>query len=329
MGASDKTEFPLLGYLDELVEDLHKNVNKALRAFDAEAIHDARVATRRLKAAMGLLESVLSAEHRKPFGKVLKRLRRRLGPLRDLDVMIERLEKMESHAIHGPAAGWMKEHLSRQRDAERERARKKAAPADVLAKLGSWWSVREEVVEAHDAVDTLLSESLHMQLDAFADQAAQLSAEAGSRREDPHQLRIAGKSLRYTLELAKSQGHRLPGAILKGFKKMQEALGNWHDAVVLVECAMKTSLDQALSYHHPQTQDQLLKLTRLFLTQSEKELASFSKLWEKHGGDVAETIRQKFPLSKAVSEPQTGPDPIDSGGTPAPEAPAPDAVSGA
>ncbi|HEY8750229.1 MAG TPA: CHAD domain-containing protein, partial [Tepidisphaeraceae bacterium] len=65
MGASDKTEFPLLGYLDELVEDLHKNVNKALRAFDAEAIHDARVATRRLKAAMGLLESVLSAEHRK------------------------------------------------------------------------------------------------------------------------------------------------------------------------------------------------------------------------------------------------------------------------
>src|SRR6185312_16160926 len=83
--ASDTKGFPLLAYLDELVEDLHKNVNKALRAFDADAIHDARVATRRLKAAMGLLESVISSEHRKPFGKVLKKLRRRLGPLRDLD----------------------------------------------------------------------------------------------------------------------------------------------------------------------------------------------------------------------------------------------------
>jgi CHAD domain-containing protein len=329
MASSDKKEFPLLVYLDELVEDLHKNVNKALRAFDADAIHDARVATRRLKAAMGLLESVVSSEYRKPFEKVLKKLRRRLGPLRDLDVMIDHLQKTESIAAHAVAAAWMRERLSTQRDEQRLHAGKKGAPADVLAKLGSWWSVREEIVEAREAVDTLLSESLHLQLDAFAEQAGQLSTEPGSHREDPHQLRITGKSLRYTLELAKSQGHKLPAAILKGFKKMQEALGNWHDAVVLVERAMSTSLDHALSFHHPQTQDQLLKLTRLHLNQSERELANFSKLWQKHGRAVADTIRQRFPLTRAVTEPQKDPDPIDSHDMPAQEVPAPDVASNA
>src|SRR6185437_7647067 len=192
-------------------------------------------------------------------------------------VMIESLQKTESTDAHAAAAAWMREHLSKRRDEQRLHAGKKAAPADVLAKLGSWWSVREEIVEAREAVDTLLSQSLHLQLDAFAEQAAQLSTEPGSHREDPHQLRIAGKSLRYTLELAKAQGHKLPATILKGFKKMQEALGNWHDAVVLVECAMSTSLEHALSFHHPQTQEQILKLTRLYLIQSERELANFSK----------------------------------------------------
>src|SRR5947209_1053927 len=147
MAKGKDDESPLLAYLDELVEDLHKNVNKALRDFDADGIHDARVATRRLKAAMGLLAPVLTDHHRKRFEKVLKKLRRRLGPLRDLDVMFGNLGELTSEPAYGPAAGFMKDLLShRQRD-ERDHARKKSAPADFLSKLGYWYPVREEVAE--------------------------------------------------------------------------------------------------------------------------------------------------------------------------------------
>jgi CHAD domain-containing protein len=324
---------PLLNYLDELVEDLHKNVNKALRDFDSDGIHDARVATRRLKAAMELLQPVLSDQHRKPFEKVLKKLRRRLGPLRDLDVMIGNLSEIKSEAGLGPAATYMKEHLSRRQQDERDRTRKKTSPAGFLSKLGCWYPVREEIVESAQAVDSLLSQSLHLKFDAFAEQAAQLGNDPAAHRNDPHQLRIAGKSLRYTLEMAKEQGHKLPGSILKVFKKMQDALGDWHDDVVMVQCAMSMSLEKMLAYHQPGMQDQMLKLARFFLAKSERELAGFAKLWQQHGEQIAAAIRQHFPLTQPASPPatgpQTGPGPAGSIDTPAPEAPAPDAPSNA
>jgi CHAD domain-containing protein len=326
---------PLLKYLDGLVEDLHKNVNKALRDFDADAIHDARVATRRLRAATRLLAPVLSEDRRKPFEKVLKKLRRQLGALRDLDVMIENLSKLGSQARHGSAADYMKEQLSRRQVEERDQARKKASPADILAKLGSWYPVREEIAESTQAIDSLLSESLHLQFDAFAEQGAQGETDPAAHRNDPHQLRITGKSLRYTLEMAREQGHKLPGSILKAFKKMQDALGSWHDDVVLVQCAMSMSLEQMLAYHRPGMQDEMLKLARMFLGRSERELAKFASLWQQHGSETAEAIRTRFPLTQApaeqpeVIEPQTGPGPDGSGESPAPEAPAPDAPSNA
>ena len=77
MAKSDDHKFPLLSYIDELVEELRGHVPKAMKHWDADAIHQARVATRRLKAALDLLKPVLSDEHLKPFSRASKRLRRR------------------------------------------------------------------------------------------------------------------------------------------------------------------------------------------------------------------------------------------------------------
>jgi len=277
MSASEDNHFGLLSHLDKLMGELHDNVPKAMREFDVAGIHDARVATRRLKAALGLLTGVLTAEHLVAFDKVLKKIRRRLGPLRDMDVMIEHLGKLESHAVHGIAATWLKIHLEQCREAERAESKEQTGSADMLAKLGAWWHVREEVLDAREAIASLLAESLHLQLDAFVERAEgivhQLSVEVATKdRQDPHELRIAGKLLRYTLELAQSEGHDLPAAVLRQFKRMQELLGNWHDDVVLIQCAMQTSLDGQLSYHDLDMQERLLDLIRFFLRLASREL---------------------------------------------------------
>lgn len=329
---SDGDDFGLLCYLDELMEDLHDNVPKALKEFDEDGIHDARVATRRLKAAMGLLRVVLSDNHRKDFEKVLKKLRKRLGPMRDLDVMIGRLATLESHSVHGPAATWLKTQLEKQRDDERSDAKTKSGSADTLAKLGAWWHVREEVEEAREAVDSLLAQSLHLQLDSFAERAQGVDRPMNGSKEaaahqDPHELRIAGKLLRYTLEAADAQGHALPPAVMRHFKRMQEALGNWHDDVVLVECAMETSNQCMLAYHDLALAESVLDLSRFFLRRAAKELANFTKLWQRRGEEVARIIREKFPLTSSVIESKTGLDPAGSDGTPAAEPTPPDVAS--
>jgi CHAD domain-containing protein len=319
----DDDDFGLLSHLDELMDDLHDNVPKALKEFDVDGIHDARVATRRLKAALGLLKPVLSDDHLQAFDKVLKKVRRRLGPLRDLDVMIEHLGKLESHPTHGTAATWLKVHLEQRRQAEREESKAKVGSADVLAKLGAWWHVREEVIDSREAVDVLLAESLHLQLDEFAERAGGIVKQTSgpvepADRQDPHELRIAGKLLRYTLELAQSEGHTLPPAIMRQFKQMQELLGNWHDDVVLMQCAMKTSLDASLSYHDLEMQGRLLDLDRFFLRRATKELSHFASLWKKRGEPVSRTIRERFPLTKPVlvSGLKMDPDPSDSSDMP-------------
>lgn len=328
----DDDDFGLLCYLDELMDDLHDNVPKALKDFDEDGIHDARVATRRLKAAMELLQAVLSDNHRRAFEKVLKKLRRRLGPLRDLDVMIGRLKKLESHSTHGLPASWLKGQLEKQRDQERSHAKDKSSSAETLAKLGAWWHVREEIEEAREAFDSLLAQSLHLQLDAFAEHAQGVDRQIhgpkdSSDHHDPHELRIAGKLLRYTLEVAQAQGHALPAAVMRHFKQMQEALGNWHDDVVLVECAMQTSIDSMLAYHDLPTAERVLELSRFFLRRAARELANFTKLWQKRGDEVARIIREQFPLTSSVIVSKTGPDPAGSNDTPTPASTPPDVAS--
>jgi CHAD domain-containing protein len=409
--------FPLMGRIDELVEGLRQHVPSALKDFDEEAVHDARVATRRLKAALDLLEPVLSKGGRKPFARVLKRLRKRLGPLRDLDVMLGHLDEFSKSPRYAIAAKWLAERLLLCRQDERKRAGRKSSVVRTLGRLGAWWGLREEVAEAGEAVGSLLAESVHLQLDAFAEQADRIACHvrgggagtpiahepstagadasqppapaapaqtrsidgaaanelprpspdlrrievpadsaaspggarkvsadaddgddaadaadatppAASDRLDPHELRIAGKALRYTLEMAAIEGHKLPPGLTKAFKAMQESLGLWHDYVVLTEAAMRTMLGDLLPHHDAGLSADVLELTRGALQRSARELQKFSSLWLERGETLTRTIRTAFPLTRSLQdgqtmaadatgvtgagEPKTGPGPCDS-----------------
>ena len=317
---------PLVDYLDRLMADLHARVPAALNNWDVEGIHQARVATRRLKAALDLMKPVLGKKRRQPLARVLRKLRRRLGPLRDADVMLGHAEELASSAPkRGAAARWLARHLVRERDRLREQSREEAPASRVLQDLGAWHPVREQIVAAQDGVRGLLGESLHRQLDGFVEEAARVvagleqsgseDAETDATRPDPHQLRIAGKALRYTLEMAVAAGHVVPRSVLKTFKAMQENLGAWHDYVVLTDKAMSASLTETLSHREPGMQERVLGLACMTVRRSAKELQQFAKLWNAKGPALASAVRQAFPASGSagpVTEPETGHGPPDS-----------------
>jgi CHAD domain-containing protein len=60
---------------------------------DPEGIHDMRVASRRLRAAVELFHDVFPRRRLRPLLRQVKDLADALGEVRDLDVMIQRLEK--------------------------------------------------------------------------------------------------------------------------------------------------------------------------------------------------------------------------------------------
>ncbi len=306
--------FPLLDHIEKQMGKLRENLAEALNTFDEDSIHDARVATRRMKAAMELLSPVLSKKHRKPLDKGMRRIRRRLGPLRDADVMIGHLDKLSSDRRHGKAAAWLKSRLTDRRDALREESRDGPPVEKELRRIESWPDVRAEVADARDAVDSLLAESLHTQTDAFAGQADRLVADQAMRRageepgrhgkpQNPHDLRITGKALRYTLEMAAAEGYSPGARVLTSFKQMQELLGTWHDFVVLADTALQELVHSELIHYRPTECDPIMELARHAAKRSTQELSAFCRLWENKGHAIAAKIRSLFDLTAPADLP--------------------------
>jgi hypothetical protein len=142
-------------------------------------------------------------------------------------------------------------------------------------------------------------------------------------------LRIAGKNLRYTLELAEEHGRDLPRKTLRTFKRMQDALGEWHDFVVLAQKAMEACVEAELPQCDHLLQGKMLEFTRRLMARSEAQLQKFGKLWSEQGAEICAAVRDAFPLTSGVIESQKGPDLPDSNEIPTPEAPPPGAVSAA
>ncbi|CAN5610052.1 hypothetical protein BH09PLA1_BH09PLA1_24810 [soil metagenome] len=347
----------LLAYLDELVEHLWRLIPGAIRGSDADAIHDARVATRRLKAALDLLESAIDHRRLRPFARTLRKLRKRLGPLRDLDVMGDHLRELKKEADEERliAITWLEVRIDELRKLAVNEARDTAPPGKMLAKLGTWWGVRDDISEAAAVTDSLLADSLSRQIATFAKESNRLvapmssdAADAVVDRVDPHAIRIAGKSLRYTLEMARVQGFAFSGDVMKSFKRMQDSLGLWHDFIVLTERMLSISGDEQLAHHDAPTQRAILGLSQVTLRSAEEQLDKFAALWIEKGVAINEAIVRASAGASAgpstdpdssseivsdappaINESQTDRDPSDSEGTADREEISPDAPEAA
>jgi CHAD domain-containing protein len=333
----------LLEHIDDLLGKLRDQTPLALETFDAKAVHAARVTTRRLTAVLELMSPVLTKSHRKPLLKSLKRLRKRLGDLRDADVLLERIGEFPGNEKLSSAVDWMRDLLEKSRKKLQERSREKSPARRAIKQAEGWGDVRKEIDEANDAIDCLLAESLHLQVDSFAEQATRLStpkeADVSEAADDeiihrPHQLRIAGKNLRYTLEIAEACGMRVGGGVMRVFKKMQDQLGAWHDWVVLADRTLEKIVDEQLTMNAAAAENEI-KLARRCLRRSSREMDRFIGTWRRKGTAIAERIRAAFPLTMqipdplenleskseatpAVTESETGPGPSGSAEPPTP-----------
>jgi CHAD domain-containing protein len=338
MSKEEPMPIPLLVYTDELIDKLRAMLPRAIKEWDGTAIHQARVATRRLKAASDVFNPISTKSHRREFVKILRRLRRHLGPSRDLDVMLGHLKETKSQRLKS-GLEWLQIQLSQKQKFLHESEAEKFDLPEAMARLGAWWGVREDWAEAADGLDCLISESLHLQLDRFIEQANAVAGKvpethAESNTEphiDPHQLRIAGKALRYTLEMGVASGHRLPASVGRAFKRMQDALGLWHDYVVLADCILDLSVKSMLGHRDPAMQASVLDIAKMMVGRSGLQLSKFNKLWHDRGEMLAATIRRSFPLTSAVIELKTDPDPTatEQSADSSPPTPAPNETSAA
>jgi CHAD domain-containing protein len=212
---------------------------------DIEELHDMRVATRRMRAAMQVYGEYLDRKQMGPYVKGLRRTGRALGAVRDLDVFHE---KMQHYLDTLPAA--------QQDDLDpllvAWRAQREVARRRMLDYLDSDRYVRFKTefsafLKKKDAgsLSTFGGEGepipyrlLHVVPVAVHGRLAAVRAydEWVTGPDVPlerlHQLRIACKALRYALEFFEEVLGPEAKELIDTVKKVQDHLGDLQDAVV-------------------------------------------------------------------------------------------------
>jgi CHAD domain-containing protein len=209
-----------------VLEKLNRNLSKLANKPTPDNIHQFRTYSRRLQALLEELARELGKNDKK-LHKLVSRLRRRAGRLRDFDVQIAALRTLKIHDKDGRKAQLLRA-LSEAR-AKREKKLLKAFDEDTVGELRKRLKRTARSVEIRQDADPL---ALAMQV--FAREAQDRSPLTEDRL---HQYRLTGKRVRYLVEFAASTPEA--EAIIEQLKRMQDALGDWHDWLTLTQNAEK------------------------------------------------------------------------------------------
>lgn len=293
--AANKNE-GAIGYVDGVLGELTEQAPKALIVGEPKAVHRARVATRRMGAALEVCSPLVAKGPMKLMTRALRRIRKSVQTLRDLDVMQDHLAEFEKAGAHPIACIRLRERMAQERLLSQQQIATDARVEKWLGRVGYWMAVRGTLNGKTDEMRGLIVQALNEQFQNFAVQAQRLSdGLAEGKREggdvEPHALRIAGKSLRYTLEMAQAQQLGVHDQSLKLFKQMQDALGIWHDYHVLTQQILRGCLEEMQAVHYRRDEDELMLLGVRIVRESAKELGDFARLWKKNGTTLTDQIQ--------------------------------------
>ncbi|HYA79456.1 MAG TPA: CHAD domain-containing protein [Methylocystis sp.] len=204
--------------------------------YDAEAVHQTRVALRRLRALLGVIRSAVPCAARGEISARAKEVASALGAARDWDVLCEELQRDAGELAKGePALYALLDAAELRRFKAQDQARLTiASPAtqafeaqlrEFIARRG--WLEGAEGIEEDGSARAFSAKALHR----LHRRAGKRCAEAErASPEELHRARIAVKKLRYAAELFQEL---FPGAkvraYLRGLAKTQEHLGAAND----------------------------------------------------------------------------------------------------
>jgi len=202
-------------------------------ASDEEALHDFRVALRRLRSTLRAWRPPLRDVVRKKDEARLRKITRATNEARDAEVLLTWVASLREGLGEGhrAAADWLAERISHRSRRSRLDPSTTHRLERVAAKLGRrlasapYPSGREG-----ETFGLALAALVRAHARTLRDELAQISsAEAVAHA---HRARIQGKRLRYLLEPLRGTPRVDSAGALRGLKHLQEELGELHDAHV-------------------------------------------------------------------------------------------------
>lgn len=203
---------------------------------DVRAVHQARVASRRLRELLPVLQ--LDQDAARKLVRRLRKVTRRLGAVRELDVLLPLINELHGSCPGGERALSLVAAAVRAAQGEaREHLTGKAAAAE-LRRVGRNLETAAKKLERADArpgargwrwaLDARVARRALALRDAIGD------AGAVYLPERLHAVRVALKKLRYGIELRSAAAGLKGDRELRRLKRSQDLLGRLHDLQVLI-----------------------------------------------------------------------------------------------
>lgn len=223
----------LVRLLERRARALKRQLAAAIAGKDT-GVHQARVASRRLREALPVLTEGLHHTNAGKANRKVRRLTQALGTVRELDVTLHLIDELaERPAIPRAALAEVRAHVIEERERRRALMLERLDRVDAAKLARRLAAVRQSLMKPSPG---------HAWRAALAGRIArrarrlERTIEAAGQIYEPeglHQVRIAAKKLRYALEIADESGAAPCADALRTIKRVQDALGRLHDLQVL------------------------------------------------------------------------------------------------
>lgn len=241
---------PTTALLQRRARDLKRHLPAAISG-NGHGVHQARVASRRLRETVPVLATGLKGAKAGKAGRKIRRLTRALGTVRELDVTVTILDEL-ARREHLPrtALEEVRAHVLAERDRRREVMLERLKTVN-MNKLD------RRLASVADALQQSTSQEWRVTLSArLVTRARKLAAaieHAGQiyHPESLHQVRIAAKKLRYALEIASDSHAAAAAPLVNLLKRAQDNLGRLHDLQVLQTHVAAVQAHPAAGHHVP------------------------------------------------------------------------------
>ncbi len=300
--------------IDGLLNILESNLNNVKTVEDIENVHQSRVTSRRLRAALQVYTPCFERDIVKRWREEVKKITLSLGEARDTDVQIGYLDTLTKNSDHRPGVTLL---LEKHRSKRLKLQAKVESTIRDFENSGTTEEIRDSLIKEPEEQDISIKpdtptlnfarENLQVRFSELLSLEKYIHNEAAVKRH--HQLRIAAKRLRYALELSQESYRDRIKPMIATVKGFQDLLGEIHDADIWIEYIPK--ITSKLSHKFPRRKrgsivNDLDCLHKQIIDRRHSLYLKFSSSWaEKKSNGFFESLRgliMRIPDSGVLAE---------------------------
>ncbi len=227
-------------FILDQVTQLGGEIDGVLTSNDIEYVHRMRVASRRLRNALRLFIDYIPENYAREWRLEIKEITQSLGNARDLDIQIQLVERKYQETINEknkPGYGCLLQRLKQLRSKAQDKVieavhhiKEKMILEEIQRVLNNIQAGQKRLFTP--ALYAIAQKSICDTLDTFLNYHDSIQTPNNSKKL--HEMRIAGKHLRYTMEIFMPLYEQRLIPFIEIMKGIQDQLGEIHDCDVWI-----------------------------------------------------------------------------------------------